>query len=123
LQVRHIIVARRGWKGGVFVAPSQSQIPSNTAPTLIEQCQAVYSRLEPLLLIEAAKTDNAAAVSELRRLADNDATSVAQPEASLRSHYLLYRYIVAIGLNTVLANIYATLLALLERAMGTVDDL
>jgi DNA-binding FadR family transcriptional regulator len=116
-------VARRGWKGGVFVAPSRSQTPLSPAAALLEECQAVYSHLEPLLFIEAAKTNNAAAVGELRRLADNVAANVAQPEASLRSHYLLYRHIVAIGSNAIIANICATLLTFLERAIGTVDRL
>jgi DNA-binding FadR family transcriptional regulator len=125
LQVRDVIVTRRGLNGGVFVATSRVQrtfhalvFERNPHALLIQQCQAVSNQLEPLIFAEAAKVATASAVADLRHLVHNIAASADEPTESLRWSWLLYRRIVDIGLSTVLTSIYSTLLTYLEQAVG-----
>ena len=125
LQVRDVIVTRRGPKGGVFVAGPRAQrtfralvFEHNPDALLIQHCQAVSNQLEPLIFAEAAKVANASAVADLRHLVHNIAASADEPTESLRWSWLLYRRIVDIGLSTVLTGIYTTLLTFLEQAIG-----
>jgi DNA-binding FadR family transcriptional regulator len=125
LQVRDVIVTRRGPKGGVFVAAPRAPrtfhalvLEHNPDALLIQHCQAVSHQLEPLIFAEAAKVANASAVADPRHLVHSIAASVDEPTESLRWSWLLYRRIVDIGLSTVLTGIYTTLLTFLEQAIG-----
>jgi DNA-binding FadR family transcriptional regulator len=125
LEARDIIMTRRGREGGVFVVAAPKQIPLSEVllglkhnAALIEQCQAVFNQLEPLVFVEATKAANLDALAELQRLVQNMAVAVDQPTELFTLSWRLYRDIAKMGVNAVLTGIYTTLLTFLEMEIG-----
>ena len=92
------IKIRPGVKGGIFIATTALHIAFrrdllelNRSPSLVEDCWVVFTRLEPLVMIEALKEVTDDAVAELNRLIGKMVASLDRPLEFLKWNWLLYR--------------------------------
>jgi DNA-binding FadR family transcriptional regulator len=131
LQIRGLVEARPGPRGGVFTAaPSPALRLSHlvlgfradgaTARDGLE----VRNALEPLLIAQAARHATDADARTLQKILDRMHDELDQPAAYLKTNWNLHRHFAAMGRNVILSRFYVAVLDYAEAHLDMVwsDD-
>jgi GntR family transcriptional repressor for pyruvate dehydrogenase complex len=129
LESRGVIEMRRGLRGGVFVSriPMQSVL-KGVAGTLDfngatgEYSWAISTQLEPLVIAEATRNADLDSVAELKAAVEGMALAIADPLELPRRYWFFCRRLAELGSNPLLAAIYVSLLDVLEKRNGLLQQ-
>jgi DNA-binding FadR family transcriptional regulator len=129
LESRGVIEMRRGLRGGVFV----SCVPMQRALTRVaraldfngatgECSRAVSTQLEPLVIAEATRNADPDSVAELKAVVEAMASAIADPLELQRHYWFFCRRLAELGSNPLLTAIYVSLLDVLEKRSGLLQQ-
>jgi DNA-binding FadR family transcriptional regulator len=130
LESRGVIEMRRGLRGGVFVSriPMQSVL-KGVAGTLDfngatgEYSWAISTQLEPLVIAEATRNADVDSLAELNAAVEGMALAIADPLELPRRYWFFCRRLAELGSNPLLTAIYLSLLDVLEKRNGLLQQL
>ena len=120
---------RRGLRGGVFVSriPMQSVL-KGVAGTLdfngaTGECSwAISTQLEPLVIAEATRNADVDSLAELNAAVEGMALAIADPLELPRRYWFFCRRLAELGSNPLLTAIYLSLLDVLEKRNGLLQQ-
>jgi DNA-binding FadR family transcriptional regulator len=127
LQARGLVQVRPGPRGGVFASqPSPFVRLGHQVLALkhegvrVADCLQVRDALDPIIAVEAARHCSPSDAADLRERMDRMQAAAGDPTAFLRANWDLHRRIAGITPNSILRNLYVSLLDATEAELGAV---
>lgn len=127
LQARGLVHVRPGPRGGVFASePSPFVRLGHQVLALKHEavraadCLQVRDALDPVVTVEAARHRSAADAADLRERMERMQAAAGDPTAFLRANWDLHRRIAEITPNSILRNLYTSLLEATESELTAV---
>ncbi|ACZ87553.1 FadR/GntR family transcriptional regulator [Streptosporangium roseum] len=127
LEARGLVEARPGNGGGIFVSEpaafvrlGHKVLELHSEPITVADCLAVRDRLDPMVVVEAARHRTDSDIAELNALLQKLLRSQDDPNTYLAANWALHRRLAEVSPNLVLRHLYLSLLDFIESQVNMV---